>query len=160
MKVEFIEFYPSHPFPAGGTIGTLRVRLPELGIEIMGIAVTKNKDHWGFYLPGRLGLDHRTQKKVRYPFISFVDKEKHHEMIAAIREGGQAFVEARLKTLEIPSNPSQIARSACEATPPTGQRKNEPVAKETPVMMKARSKEREYVTPPPLKRKVYCNSKK
>lgn len=97
MNVEIIEFYPIECREDKELLtGTLRIRLPDIGIQILGIFVSKNKDSWFFALPGRKGVDHKTGKAVRYPFVSFDSRETQKELIEAIREKAPEFIEMRL----------------------------------------------------------------
>lgn len=103
MEIEVIDFYPIERDEDRGILtGTLRVKLPDVGIHILGVYVSKRKDSWIFSLPGRSGVHHQTGQKVRFPAIAFEDKERQRDLIAAIREKGRAFIEARLSD---PSKP-------------------------------------------------------
>ena len=81
---------------------TLRVKLPDIGIHILGIWVNKRKDNWHFSLPSRQGIHHKTGESVRYPIVLFEDREKQQALIIAIREKGSAFIERRLADTENP----------------------------------------------------------
>jgi hypothetical protein len=97
MKVEVIDFYPLERNEEKGYLsGTLRIKLPDIGIHILGIFVSKTKNRWYFTLPGRKGTHHETGEEVRYPFIVFEDCDKQKELIAAIREEGRTFIERKL----------------------------------------------------------------
>lgn len=97
MNVEILEFYPLERNEDRGILtGTLRVKLPDIGIELLGIYVSKQKNYWYFTLPGRMATHHETGETIRYPFIAFEDREKQRDLITAIREKGRAFIEARL----------------------------------------------------------------
>src|ERR1700733_7278405 len=103
MNIEIVEFYPLEWNEVKGLLtGTLRVKLPDLGIHILGIHVSKRKDFWYFNLPGRNGIHHETGEIVRYPFIAFDDREKQHALMEAIRQQGRAFIEKRLADNENP----------------------------------------------------------
>jgi hypothetical protein len=82
--------------------GTLRIKLSEVGIHILGIHVSKRKDFLDFTMPGRKGMNHETGEWIRYPFIVFEDRENHRELIEAIREKGRAFIGKRLADTENP----------------------------------------------------------
>ena len=103
MKIEIIEFYGLDRNEEKGLLnGTLRIKLSEIGIHILGIYVTKKKESWFFHMPGRLGTNHETGEAVRYPFIVFEDREKQKELMTAIREKGREFIEKRLTDTENP----------------------------------------------------------
>ena len=97
MNIEIMEFYPLECDEARGLLtGTLRVKLPEIGIHILGIHVSKRKECWFFTMPGRTSTHHESGESIRYPFFVFEDRDKQKEFIAAIREQGRAFIEMRL----------------------------------------------------------------
>lgn len=83
--------------------GTLRVKLPEIGIDILGIFAGKRPDgSYFFFLPVKYGIDAKTGQKVQYPIITFHDKEKRKALMETIREQGLAFIEKRLADQENP----------------------------------------------------------
>jgi hypothetical protein len=103
MKIEIIEFYPVEYCKEKGILtGTLRIKLPDIGIHIMGIYVSKRKDYWHFMLPRQKGVNHQTGESVHYPFIAFEDKERQAQLINAIRQQAAAFIEKRLIDTENP----------------------------------------------------------
>lgn len=103
MQIEIIEFYPIKFCEEKRILtGTIRIRLPEIGIHILGVFVNKNKDHWFFALPGRKGIDHQTGEMVRYPYITFENENQQKELIAAIRIQAPIFIEKRLVDAEKP----------------------------------------------------------
>lgn len=103
MNVEIAEFYPLTCDEAKGFLtGTLRIKLPDLGLHILGIFVFKQKDYWRFEIPGRTGRHHQTGEQIRYPFIVFEDRGQQRALIDAIREKGRAFIEKRLTDKENP----------------------------------------------------------
>jgi hypothetical protein len=103
MNVEILEFYPIEQNEERKTLtGTLRIKLPDIGIHILGIFVYRKNDYWHFTIPGRTGEHHETGASVRYPFIVFEDRDKQKELIEAIREKGRAFVLNRLADVENP----------------------------------------------------------
>lgn len=103
MKIEIIDFYPLERNEKKEFLtGTLRIKLPDIGIHILGIFVSKKKDYWYCSLPGRIGTHHQTGESVRYPLIVFEDNEKQKALINAIREQAQIFIEGRLSDEENP----------------------------------------------------------
>lgn len=103
MEVEITEFYPIERNEEKGVLtGTLRIKLTDLGIHILGIYVTKRNDSWYFRLPGSKGVDHKTGNEIRYPIFTFDDRNKQSALMKAIREQGRAFIEERLAGTEKP----------------------------------------------------------
>jgi len=97
MNIEVLEFFPFERDEDRDFLsGTLKIKLVDFGICVLGIYVTKKKNTWFFSLPGRTGTDHETGQEIRFPFVTFEDREKHKELIEAIRDQGRVFVEARL----------------------------------------------------------------
>lgn len=103
MNIEIIEFYPNEWREEKGSLtGTLRVRLADFGIHILGVFVSKRNGFWFFSLPGRKSEHHETGEKIRYPFIVFEDHERQKGLMAAIREKAPIFIEKRLADTEKP----------------------------------------------------------
>jgi len=104
MNIEFLEFYPIAIDEENETLsGSLRIKLPEIGgIQLLGVFVARRKDSWFVSLPGKKSIDHRTGKEVRFPFVSFGDKEKMRDLMNSIREGAPDFIEKRLNDSENP----------------------------------------------------------
>jgi len=95
LNIEIIEFYLKEQNESKGFLnGTMRIKLPEIAIHILGINVVKKKDYWFFELPSRIGFDHLKEKATRYPCFSFEDKEKQRSLIEAIKMKGKEFIEA------------------------------------------------------------------
>ena len=76
--------------------GSLRIKIVDLGINVLGIFVSRKKDSWFFSLPSKISNHHLTGEIVKYPIFSFENKEKQFELITQVREKGRAFIEARL----------------------------------------------------------------
>lgn len=101
MNIEVVEFYPHEINDEKESLsGTLRIKLVDSAIHILGIFVSKRKNYWHFNLPGRTGVNHLTGEHVRYPYIVFEDREQHRALIAAIKEQGPTFIERRLADFE------------------------------------------------------------
>jgi hypothetical protein len=101
MKVEIVEFYPLTRTEKGLT-GTMRINLPEIGINILGVYVSKRNENFYFSLPARTATDHKTGQIIRYPLVVFEDREKHNELLAEIRLQGPEFIKRRLSDTENP----------------------------------------------------------
>jgi hypothetical protein len=127
MNVEIIDFYPLEQIEEKGFLsGTLRVKLPDIGIHILGIFVSKCKNRWHFVMPGRQGTYHQSGDKVRYPFIVFEEREQQKALIDAIREKAPSFIENRLTDTgnplsfppkKVTSRPLQVKQTTKEAKP-------------------------------------------
>jgi len=103
MNLEILEFYPLEKNDEKQTLaGTIRIRLIDFEIEILGIYVSKCQDKWYFSLPSRKGTHHETGLPVRYPNIVFTDRDKQRQFIDSIREKGRAFIERRLSDTDKP----------------------------------------------------------
>ena len=103
MDIEIIEFYPFERDKDKDSLsGTLRIKLVDFGIQILGIIVTKRKNFWHFALPGKKAIHHETGNQVYYPHVVFEDREKNKELINAIREKGRPFIEKRLDDIKNP----------------------------------------------------------
>jgi hypothetical protein len=101
MNVEVVDFYLIKRNDAAGKLeGEIRIRLPDFGLHLLGIYVSKSKDFWFFKLPGGRGTHHQTGKSVRFPFFSFEDKDQHREFMNAVRLHGQAFIEKKLLEMD------------------------------------------------------------
>lgn len=104
MKIEFIKFYPIQ----NGKIlkGSLHVQLPDFGINLRGIFVSRdNKGRYFFGLPKRAGRD-EAGNEVNIQIFSFLDKEKNRDLINCLRTHGEVFIEAWL------TNPPQEPESS------------------------------------------------
>lgn len=98
MDVEILEFFPGEYDPGRGILtGTLKIRLPEIGVELLGCFVSKRGDTWFISLPSKKGVHHVTGALVSYPVLVFTDKEKTRELVNAIRSEGRKFVEKMIE---------------------------------------------------------------
>ncbi len=103
MRIEIIDFYPIECDEEKQFLpGTLKVNLLDIGLHILGVFISKKKHFWHVSMPGRIGIHHETGESVRYPFVSFEDREKQKELIHAIREQGSSFIEKRMADKENP----------------------------------------------------------
>src|ERR1700722_5707218 len=146
MNVEIIEFYPLEKNEDKTLTGTLRVKLPDLGVHILGIYVSKRKDFWYFSLPGTKGIHHETGKNIRYPFIAFEDREKQQALLEAIRVQGRAFIEKRLADNENPLVFPQKRQPEPKKAEPAKVIDVAPAPKETEAI--AKPKQKVWVDPP------------
>lgn len=103
MNLEIVEFYPLDLCKNKEILtGTLRVRLIDFGIHILGIFVSRRKDSWHFSMPGQKGINHKTGEVVRFPLIVFEDRERNRELLETIRKKGRLFIEQRLANIGNP----------------------------------------------------------
>lgn len=100
MKIEIVEFYPFKT-PDGYRIhnGTLHIYLIDWKIDLRGIKVQKINNQWRFYLPVGFGIDPETKQKVRYPILSFTDRDTQRRLVSIIRQMGQDYIMQNFKDL-------------------------------------------------------------
>ncbi len=110
MNIEILEFYPIERNEANGFLsGTLRIRLLDLGVDILGVYAVRNKNGYFFNLPRGKSIHHETGGVCFYPFLSFNDKEKQRMIMQEIKVKGQKFIEKRLASgdsIVFPGKPS------------------------------------------------------
>lgn len=146
MNIEIVDFFSIDKNPEKGLLnGTLRIKLPDLGIHILGIYVSKRKDTWFFNLPSKRA-HHETGEIVHYPCFVFEDKEKHRELIDAIRMKGREFIERWLtETKDLIITQEQQPEQAEPA-------KTQDKAILNKVSVFSAKKPKIFITPPPLKK--------
>lgn len=94
MKIEIVDFYPYKTNKEGQYLqGNLRIYLIDQQMDILGVYVQKIKDKWFFRLPSGKGTDHETNKPVRFPLVSFTDRNKNKELMTAIRSKGKDYIQ-------------------------------------------------------------------
>lgn len=87
MEIEFVEFYPiERKKPGSKLIGTIHVYLCEEKIDIRGIKVFRCGRNCFVDVPYAVAWDKEEQKKVKYPYISFMDNDKQKDFIASLRK--------------------------------------------------------------------------
>ena len=150
MNIEILEFYPLEKNDEKQTLtGTIRIRLIDFEIEILGIYVSKQQDRWYFNLPSRKGTHHETGAPVRYPNFVFTDRDKHRQFIDAIREKGKTFIERRLLDVEKPLIFPQRQKKELRQSE-THKAQNKPTElKETISTAKPKQKVKEFYDLPP-----------
>lgn len=57
--------------------GTAHIRLIDLSLEIKGIYFKKKKNFWTVSIPSMAFIHEETKRKMRYPFLTFSDKEQN-----------------------------------------------------------------------------------
>lgn len=96
MNVQVLEFYPTGK-KGCRVFGSLKVQLPDLKLQLLGIFVSKRKDSWYFSLPCRNGIDKETGKPVRYPLVVFEDPAQHCDLMNSIKAEAVPFIDEYLK---------------------------------------------------------------
>lgn len=86
MEIEILEFYAvdRERNKNKKTLGTIRVRLPEIDVDILGITVTKSKDGFLFHVPSKHGVLKKTGESIRYPLINFSNRDKQRDFKYAL----------------------------------------------------------------------------
>lgn len=101
MNIEILEFYLHEVNESKGLLnGSLKVKLVDLGIILMGVLISKRKGVYFFTPPGRFCDSHETGEKIRFPYVVFENPERQRALINAIREKGITFIEALLSDPE------------------------------------------------------------
>ncbi len=123
MNVEVVEFYPLTRDETRGVLtGTLRVKILDFGLHILGVFVSKKNDSYFFALPGKKTTHSETNETCRYPFVVFEDRERQQLLMEAIREKGRNYIEKRLSDtanpLAIPKTYSRASESQKTITEP------------------------------------------
>jgi len=155
MNIEIIEFYPiDRNIDRDILTGTLRVKLVDAGIHILGIYVSKRKDKFFFLLPGKKTIHHVTGEPVRFPFLVFEDKDRQRELMDAVRKHGQAFIENRLADTKNPLVFHKKKELSSKATP--GQKKPDNEVEPKQTTLSGNPKPKVFVDPPP--RKVFTTN--
>ncbi len=97
MNIEIIDFFPITFDPSKDIIsGTLKVKLHDFGINLLGVYISKHKKFWRVVIPSKKTIHHETGDSVIYPYISFEDREKQRELIDTIRQKSISFIESRI----------------------------------------------------------------
>lgn len=103
MQVEIIEFYPMYRNKSKQRIaGTVRVKLPEMGIYLSGVFVSKKRDNWYVSLPEKKGICHKTGKQIAYTTVYFEDYQKQCNLKTQLKKIVREFIENRLLDTENP----------------------------------------------------------
>ena len=93
MKIEIVDFYPKRTEKKDAFLqGHLRIYLIDQQMDILGVFVQKIKDKWFFRLPSGKGTDHETNEMVRFPLVSFTNRDKNKELMTAIRSQGKQYI--------------------------------------------------------------------
>lgn len=99
MNLEVIEFYPLQN-KADFLEGTLKIKIviPGLNINCLGIYIQKKKNRWYIRLPSRKEMHHVTGKIISYPFFAFENSDIQKAFFDQLREKSQKFIENRISS--------------------------------------------------------------
>lgn len=93
MEVNVINFYCKERDDAKRVlVGSLHAFIVDLGIHLRGIMVKKVNNNWFFSLPQGLGVDLKTNKKVRFPIVAFSDQKETANLRKAISQKGKDYI--------------------------------------------------------------------
>jgi len=101
MKISILQYYPleKNERRNRGTVGTLRIKLPETGIELLGIIVSKINKGYFFSIPFKRAGDENLKKLTQYPCFVFSDVDMQKDFIESLKIIGTAHM---LKLAETP----------------------------------------------------------
>lgn len=99
MEFEVLNFYEIKREDAKQHIvGTLHVRILEIGLDLKGILAFRKKNFWMFRIPRRTAFDRKLGKSVEYGIFLFDTKEKNDKFFDFLHTKGKEFIEACLAT--------------------------------------------------------------
>lgn len=97
MEFEIVEAYEIRPTKEGPSKGwSLHVYFPEWGIDVRGLKLSKLKNGWYLQMPTLNNFDIDENKFIRYPVISFVEREKTRDLIIKIKEKAIVYVQEKI----------------------------------------------------------------
>jgi len=98
-SVEIIDYYPENLDKKELFFkGTMKIFIPELGIELLNINVYQfEKGDYRFNFHYFKGFHHETKKVVRYPLLSFRDKNSARQIFKTLNKEGVKFMEKYMK---------------------------------------------------------------
>lgn len=98
MKFEIIDYYPINE--KNLYRGSLKIKFPDLGIEILGIRFVKRDHGWVVKLPYISSLNKKEKRVIRFPLFSFLDKKTQRKFFKEIKILGVEFVEKRIEEIK------------------------------------------------------------
>lgn len=131
MKLEVLEFYPKEKKVDGFISGDIKIRLPDLAMNLLGVYIARRSNgKWLILLPCRTGVDSEGHR-VRYPIVHF-EEVFHRELMAELYSQATGFIEKRIADTENPvifppPKPKQARHSKAATNDPSHQ-KRPPVA--------------------------------
>ena len=94
MKIEITNSYPENRNCKNkNLLGTLNIKLLEIGLYVRCINVYKDKKAWYFRMPQRIIFDENLGKDALCSYILFEEKEKNHEIIDFLQKEGREYIE-------------------------------------------------------------------
>ncbi|MCE5315989.1 MAG: hypothetical protein LLG04_01320 [Parachlamydia sp.] len=100
MKLEILDFYPKEKTDAGYICGDIKIRLPDLKINVLGIYVCRRTNgKWLILTPYR--SVEKEGKQVRFPVVAF-DDEDHKALMGELYAQVPDFIEKRLADTKNP----------------------------------------------------------
>ena len=93
-NIEIIEFYPQTVNQKTRFCkGTLHFYLPDLDLDIRGAFCLYNNGKCFVHMPGKRGFDHDAKSWVRYPCVSFTDREKTKKILEVAKQLAKDYIE-------------------------------------------------------------------
>lgn len=101
MKFEFVEFYKFPDTTKNKSCkGTVHLYFVDQKMDVRGIMVSLNGKSMYFMMPHMYTFDLETNKKVRYPVISWVDEKAYKEIFDFLQKEVKPIILERLKNKE------------------------------------------------------------
>lgn len=151
FTVEVLDFYPEEPNKKKSCfVGTLKIRIPEMGLTLMGIRVLNIEGSFKYEVPSSKTICHKTHKSVRFPHIAFESKEAKEKFIGLLMaEAPQIMARDAVKYAK---NPRKIQDHS--------QAKKQEIKPAVKLYDKNKipSFDKEYIDLPPLKSRKKCPS--
>ena len=103
MEIKILEVYPVAMNELEGTFFcTLKIAVPSLGMDILGITAHKFKNRWKFELPYRVGYHHELKQRLQYPIINWIDKEIPKALLKFLDENAPDYIMSRINDKDKP----------------------------------------------------------
>lgn len=100
MEIEIIEAYEIRFKEGDKPKGwSLHIYLPEWEMDVRGIILKKYGGGWFMQMPFLTNYDKEEKKPVRFPLISFLERDKTKDLNQKIKEKAVEYVEKKLKKL-------------------------------------------------------------
>jgi hypothetical protein len=127
MKLEILDFYPKEKTDDGFVGGDIKIRLPDLKINVLGIYICRRTNgKWLILMPCRNGVADGGGK-VKFPVVAF-DEADHKALMSELYAQVPGFIEKRIADTENPivfpaAKPSQptIQQPSHQKGPPGAQ---------------------------------------
>lgn len=101
MKIEILQYYEIDKSELRNkkTLGTMHIKLPDTGIELLGIIVSKINKGYFFSIPFKRCGDKDQKNLVQYPCFVFSDEKKQKDFIDSLKIVGTAYMNKITETL-------------------------------------------------------------